>query len=160
MPDEHVLLERDGVTRERRRARAAALQMLYLCEVAGLDPDTATAAYAEIDQPGRPATPEGSELAARLTAGTVRSLAEIDPMIAEAAAHWRLERLAVVDRIVLRLAAYELLHVPETPPAVVMNEAVELARRFGGEDSSRFVNGVLDAIRKRIVAPEGTTDHG
>ena len=138
--------------RERRKARAAALQMLYLHEVAGLGPDEAIAAHAEIEQPNRPTAPETVELAARLVVGTVRSLAEVDPLIEAAADHWRLARLAVVDRLVLRLGTYELLHARETPPPVVINEAVELARTFGGEDSSRFVNGVLDAVRRRMAS--------
>ena len=71
-------------------------------------------------------------------------------MIAEAATNWRIERLAIIDRLVLRLAVYELLERPAVPPAVVINEALELARTFSGPDAVRFVNGVLDAIRKRL----------
>ena len=71
-------------------------------------------------------------------------------MIVEAAEHWRLERLNVLDRLILRLAIYELLHEPETPSKVVINEALELARTFSGDDAVRFVNGVLDAVRRRL----------
>ena len=71
-------------------------------------------------------------------------------MIAEAAEHWRLERLNVLDRLILRLAIYELLHEPDTPAKVVINEALELARTFSGDDAVRFVNGVLDAVRRKL----------
>lgn len=138
---------------ERRRAREAALQMLYQCEVAGVDAEEALAAHGEIDQPGRLQTPEAREFAARLVLGTERSVEEIDPLIAGCAQNWRPSRMAIVDRLVLRLAVYQLLHLPDVPPAVVIDEAVELARTFGGEESSRFVNGVLDAIRRKLDAP-------
>ena len=72
----------------------------------------------------------------------------IDPLLADARHNWRLERMAVIDRLVLRLAVYELLDEPETPPQVVINEAIELARTFSGDDAVRFVNGVLDAVRR------------
>ena len=81
-------------------------------------------------------------------------MAAIDALIAAHSQHWRLERLAVIDRLVLRLAVWELRHETETPPPVVINEAIELARRFGTDDSVRFVNGVLDAIRKGLKASQ------
>ncbi len=71
-------------------------------------------------------------------------------MIQAHSEHWRLERLAVIDRLILRIAVWELRHAPDTPPAVVMNEALELARTFSTDDAVRFVNGVLDAIRKSL----------
>ena len=75
--------------------------------------------------------------------------------LAEAATHWRLDRIATVDRTILRLGAYELAAEEATPAAVVIDEAVELAKRFGEADSPAFVNGVLDAIRKRVRGPQG-----
>lgn len=137
--------------RERRHAREAALQMLYQCEVAGVDAEEALAAHGEIEQPGRLQTAEAREFAARLVLGTERSVEEIDPIIAGAAEHWRPSRMAIIDRLILRLAVYQMLHVPDVPHAVVIDEAVELARRFSGEESGGFVNGILDAIRKKIV---------
>lgn len=125
--------------------------MLYQCEVGGVDADEALAAHAEIEQPGRLATAEAREFAARLVIGTTRSLDEIDPLIAAATEHWRPERLAIVDRLILRLACYQMLHVADVPAPVVIDEAVELARTFGGDESGRFVNGVLDAIRKKLA---------
>lgn len=145
---------RHELFRERRRAREAALQMLYQCEVGGVDAEQAVASHAEIEQPGRLATPEAGGFAARLAIGTSRSVEEIDPLIAAASEHWRPERMAVLDRLALRLAVYQLLHVPEVPPNVVIDEAVEMARRFGGDESGRFVNGVLDAIRRNLVDQE------
>jgi transcription antitermination protein NusB len=139
----------------RRRAREAAVQMLYACEVAGIGPEEAVAAHAEIvGQPVQLDTEEAREFAARLAIGTSRSIEEIDPIIAGAAENWRPSRMAVVDRAIIRLAVYQLLHVPDVPAVVAIDESVELARTYGGEESSRFVNGVLDAIRKRIVKSE------
>jgi N utilization substance protein B len=80
-------------------------------------------------------------------AGTVEA---IDPMIAEAAENWRIERMNILDRLILRLAIYEFLHQPETPAKVIINEALELARTFSTDDSVRFINGILDAVRKTL----------
>jgi N utilization substance protein B len=125
--------------------------MLYACELAGVGPEEAIAAHAEIlGQPAQLETPEAREFAARLVVGTARSLEEIDPIIAASAQNWRPERMAIVDRLILRLAVYQMLHVPDVPPIVVIDESVELARSYGGDESSRFVNGVLDAIRRKL----------
>jgi len=138
-----------------RQARESALQMLYGWEMTG---DALPEAIAGVrDLQLRPPVADRDDLAVALAQGTARTLDRIDPMIAEAATNWRLERLAVIDRLVLRLAVYELLERTEVPPAVVINEAIELARTFSGPDSVRFVNGVLDAIRKRIAQDRGPT---
>jgi N utilization substance protein B len=138
--------------RARRRAREAALQMLYQCEVGRVAPDEAIAAYGEIEQEARLESPQAESFAARLVSGTVEHAGEIDPVIAASAEHWRPERMAVIDRLILRMAVYQLRHVPDVPPNVVINEAIELARRFGGEESGRFVNGVLDAVKRKQEA--------
>jgi N utilization substance protein B len=83
---------------------------------------------------------------------TVR-VRELDELIASHAANWRMERMPAVDRNILRLGVYELLHCRETPPAVVINEALEIARRFSGGESVQFINGLLDSIRKEIETP-------
>jgi N utilization substance protein B len=88
----------------------------------------------------------------RLYDGVVSHLADIDQRLAEAAENWRLPRMATVDRNALRLGAYELLHTPETPPSVILDEAIELARRYGSADSPAFVNGVLDKLRLGATA--------
>jgi N utilization substance protein B len=84
--------------------------------------------------------------------GTLAHLEEIDRRLEEAAENWRLPRMAAVDRNILRLGAYEILFTPETPPEVAINEAIELARRYGTADSPAFVNGVLDRLRRSAAA--------
>ena len=89
--------------------------------------------------------------AERLATGVVDSVANLDALIAEAAEHWRIERMNVMDRLILRLAVYEFLHEGATPSRVILNEALELARVFSDEHSVKLVNGILDAIRRRLV---------
>jgi N utilization substance protein B len=94
--------------------------------------------------------PEGGGVPAylrELVTGAAAHQEELDSLIARYSEHWRLERMTVVDRNLLRLAALELLYQPKIPPKVVINEAVELAKRYGSEDSGAFVNGILDQIR-------------
>ncbi len=94
--------------------------------------------------------PEGPGVPAylrELVAGAAAHQDELDALIARYSEHWRLERMTVVDRNLLRLAAFELLYLPKIPPKVVINEAVELAKRYGSDDSGAFVNGILDQIR-------------
>ncbi len=88
--------------------------------------------------------------AASLASGVVTAVAAIDPIITDAAEHWRIERMNVLDRLILRLAVYEFLHERDTPGRVVIHEALELARTFSNDDSVRFVNGILDAIRRKL----------
>jgi N utilization substance protein B len=75
---------------------------------------------------------------------------QLDPMIAEAAEHWRIERMNVMDRLILRLALYEFQHEPATDAKVIINEALELARSFSGDEAVRFINGILDALRRTL----------
>lgn len=134
---------------QRSRAREAALQMLYQWEIGRGDLEETLTAYWDVA--GGAPSETVRELATTLARGTARHLDELDALIVDASAHWRLPRMAVVDRLILRLAAYELRHTPDTPPKVAINEALELARRFSTDDAVKFVNGVLDAIRKRLV---------
>ena len=129
-------------------AREAAVQMLYSWEMSGGDLPDAIDGVRELHL--RPPVAERDALAVSLAHGTASLLGRIDPLIADAMKNWRLERLAVLDRLVLRLATYELLERRDVPSAAVINEALELARAFSGPDAVRFVNGVLDAIRKRL----------
>ena len=99
---------------------------------------------------GHDASDEHREFAEQLVCGVSEGQAETDRLIGGAAEHWRLDRMAVVDRNVLRLAVCEMLNHPETPPAVVIDEAIEVAKRFGSEDSGGFINGILDSIRQQI----------
>lgn len=131
-----------------RQARESALQMLYSWEMGGVDLPEAIEGVRELRL--RPAAAARDALAIELARGTAVGLARIDPLITAAMKNWRLERLAVLDRLVMRLATYELLERSDVPAAAVINEALELARSFSGPEAVRFVNGVLDAIRKRI----------
>jgi N utilization substance protein B len=138
---------------ERRGARAAALQILYQWEIGGAELDDTLAAYWDVREVD-PAegTPDAldREYAATLARGTAGRLAEIDPLIEAQAEHWRLSRMAVVDRLILRMAAYELRYEPDAPAAVVINEALELARIFSSDDAVPFINGVLDGVAKKM----------
>lgn len=139
---------------ERRRAREAALQILYQRDVGRLDVERAIDTYFDFQWPdARPPSEAVREFAARLARDTVGRLQEIDALIADTTERWRPERMPVVDRLVLRVAVCELLRDPGTPPAVVINEALELTRKFSTEEAVKFVNGMLDGIRKKIERP-------
>jgi N utilization substance protein B len=135
----------------RHRARETAIQMLYQWEV-GRQPITDVVRTFWTEGPA--ATDAlGDDLrsfALSLASGVAGSVADIDPIIVQAAENWRIERMNVLDRLILRLAIYEFLHEPETPAKVIINEALELARTFSTDDSVRFINGVLDAVRRTL----------
>jgi N utilization substance protein B len=133
----------------RRRAREAALQMLYQCEIGR------TGAYETIATywPARDADdlPERQrEFANTVVRGTLDRQAEIDELLTRHAQNWRIERMTVIDRIVLRMGVFEMLAEMDTPSKVIINEAIELARSFSGDEAVGFVNGVLDAVRKEL----------
>ena len=136
----------------RHQSRRAALQVLYAADVAGARETVEPVAgvfervAAHFDLHGG-----AHAFAKELVLGVEAHRSGIDARIAAHARNWRLERMAAVDRNVLRLAAYELLHT-ETPHSVVIDEAVELAREFGSEPSPAFINGVLDAIARALDA--------
>ena len=132
----------------RRKAREFALQMLYQVETSGTPMNDVSAAFWE----DRDIPADVRAFADRLARGTASALTAIDTILAESLENWRLERLAIVDRNILRLAVYEFLHETETPPIVIIDEAIEVARRFGGEESWQFANGILDAVRKKLEA--------
>ena len=97
---------------------------------------------------------EVKSFAEGLVEGVMRERAALDRIIGGSADHWRIERMAVVDRNILRLAVYELAWLPDTPPVVVLDEAIEVGKKFGSEQSGSFINGILDAVRKRIERGE------
>ena len=134
----------------RHRARESALQMLYQWEVGRVSIDEAIRTFSEHPPEGTPLNGDLRAFATTLAKGTAESVAELDALIADAAQHWRIERMNVLDRLILRLAVYEFLHEPETPGKVIINEALELARSFSADDSVRFINGILDAIRRTL----------
>jgi N utilization substance protein B len=135
----------------RRRARAAALQALYECEVGGLTPQQALgvlhhAGPPEVDDPGE----DEHRFVIALVRGAMDNRDALDERIGDAAKNWRVERMAMLDRLVMRLALEELIAHRDSPPRVVMSEAIELARSYSGEDAAKFVNGVLDGAYRRL----------
>jgi N utilization substance protein B len=135
----------------RHRAREAALQILYQWEIGGGDPAHGAETFFAQQWPDTdPPADTLREFASALAEETVARLGTIDPLIAETAARWRPERMAILDRLIMRMAVCEMLRDRETPGAVVINEALELARTFSTEESVKFINGMLDAIRKKI----------
>jgi len=128
----------------RSECREWALQFLYQAEFVG------SRSREDLDRFWGHFHPEGPGAPAylrALVAGVAAHQEELDALIVRFSEHWRLERMTVVDRNLLRLAAYELLYQAKVPPKVVINEAVELAKRYGSEDSGAFINGILDQIR-------------
>jgi len=120
--------------------------MLFAMETAGTDPDTCIAMFwREFES-----DPEGRAYADDLVRGATHARERVDTLIRDASTNWRLERMTRVDRNLLRMAVYELLDKPEVPRAVILDEAVELAKSFGGEESGAFVNGVLDRIAEEL----------
>ena len=145
--------------RKRTKAREYALQMLYQVDVTHADPQQTIQEF----WTSRSASHDVKAFAIQLVQGTLEHLEEINRLIAMHANNWDINRMAVVDRNIIRMGAYELLYLEEVPPKVCLNEAVELAKRFGDEESSKFVNGILDTIHKthaRYPAnAEGPSDH-
>ena len=133
----------------RRRSRQRALQILFLWDARRQPVDEAINAF--YDTLFAEEHPERDLFVAHLVHGAVQHVDEVDERIRRHAEHWRMERMPVVDRNILRLAVYEMTH-EDTPPAVVIDEALDLARKFSGEESVQFVNGVLDAIRRESTA--------
>ena len=137
----------------RHRARERALQILYQWDMRHLPVDECIRLFNETlhSESENPMPIRDDSFVESLVRGMVEYQPEIDAMIKKHLQHWRLERMATVDRNILRLATYELLHTA-TPPAVVIDEALELARRFSNDEAVQFVNGVLDAAHKEIAA--------
>jgi N utilization substance protein B len=136
----------------RRRGREAALQILYQWDLGRADIEVTIETFFDLQWPDREPPPQALRaFAAALARDTVAGLGEIDELIAEAAENWRPERMAVLDRLVLRMAVCELLrHSADTPPPVVINEAIELARTFSTEEAVKFINGMLDGIKRKM----------
>jgi N utilization substance protein B len=130
---------------QRRRAREHALQMLFQIDLTGVGPqDVFRDFWSDHKAPS-----EIRGFAEELVLGVHGTRRELDRWIVGSAEHWRIERMAVVDRNVLRMAVHEIVHDPETPDAVIIDEAIEVAKKYGSEESGAFINGILDAIRKR-----------
>jgi len=133
----------------RTKARECAFQMLYQWDATAEPLEHLALGFWRV----RSTTPETQARAEALARGTIAHSERIDALLVAAARNWRLDRMAAVDRSILRLGSYELLAEPQTPAAVVIDEAIELAKRFGEADSAGFVNGVLDAIKRKLREP-------
>jgi transcription antitermination protein NusB len=137
----------------RRKARECALQMLFAADVAKTQAGVLTNNY--WNELGEPELDERTrEFANNLVVGAMRDLQTIDDRIRTRAEHWRIERMAIVDRNILRLAVYEFLF-SDTPHTVVINEALEIARRFSSYEATQFINGILDAIKHDLDKNQG-----
>jgi N utilization substance protein B len=137
----------------RRKARECALQMLFQWDITHDLIEQIAVTFWD-GQDGEEEAEETRTFAETLASGTVGHVERIDALIARHAENWRLDRMAVVDRNLLRLATYEFLFDAETPKTVVINEAIEIARRFSAQESPQFINGILDSIRKEVENPE------
>lgn len=130
----------------RTKARECAFQILYQWDLTREPIAKVCEAFWRL----RTTTDETKEMAERLARGAHELVEPIDAAIGGAATHWRLDRIAAVDKNIMRIAAYELMREPGTPHAVILDEAVEMAKRFSEADSPPFVNGVLDAIFRKV----------
>ena len=143
----------------RHRARAAALQALYECEIGGLTPQQALgvlhhAGPPDVHDPGE----DEHAFVVALVRGAMDNRDGLDERIGDAAKNWRVERMAVLDRLVMRLALQELMAHRDSPPRVVISEAIELARAYSGEEAAKFVNGVLDGAYRRLKEEGAVVD--
>lgn len=132
----------------RHRAREVAVQILYSWEIGRVDAAHAVAAYWASHE-GDPPPTRIRTFVSELVETTIARLDEIDRLITESAEHWRLSRMAVLDRLILRLAVGEMLAADERQPGIIIDEALELARTFSTDDAVKFINGVLDGVRRR-----------
>lgn len=138
----------------RRRARESALQILFQLEFNEAEPEDVVRGY----WAHRRAAEDVKDYAAWLVRGVRAEREEVDRAIQEASEHWRIPRMAVVDRNILRIAVFEMLRARTLVPAIVINEAIEIAKRYGGDEAAVFINGILDAVRRRLGT--GTTPGG
>jgi transcription antitermination protein NusB len=131
---------------ERRRAREYALQLLFQLDLSPSGLEAAIEAFWS----DKKVSDAVRDFAEEIVRGTMQRREALDEVLASMALHWRITRMAVVDRNVLRMALYEFLFQPDTPRVVVIDEAIEIAKKFGNDESGPFINGVLDAIRIRL----------
>ncbi len=127
----------------RRKAREYALQMLYQYDISHEFKYLIEGYWG-----GKEAPEDVKEFSSNLVEGVIKNLSMIDSKISQSASNWSIDRMAVVDRNILRMAIYELLFVKDIPVKVTINEAIEIAKRYGGDDSGSFINGILDRILK------------
>ena len=133
--------------RRRRKSREFALQALYQLNITKQDVSALLAQFQEHFLPGG----EADEFLKRLVLGVLKHREELDRLIERYSENWRLDRIDVIDRNILRMALFELLYCEDIPPKVTINEAIDLGKRYGSEDSGSFINGILDRIQNEVV---------
>ena len=136
--------------RKRTKARECALKILYAIDISKNPPDKCIETFWTHNEE----TPETREFANSLVRGVITHIERIDKIISDSATNWQLKRMAVVDRNILRFATFELLLSKDIPPKVSINEAIDIAKKYGEEDSGKFVNGILDKINKTEAKEE------
>jgi transcription antitermination protein NusB len=139
---------------QRRKSREIALQMLYQMEMTGQPPHLVIELYYEVASSDLEKNPDLAEavrpFAEHLLNGVFAHRDELDKMIVSASENWRIERMSIIDRNVLRIALFEMLYCHEIPPKVSINEAIDLGKTFGSPDSGAFINGILDHLLPEI----------
>jgi N utilization substance protein B len=133
--------------RRRRKSREFALQVLYQLNITKQEAITALTRFQEHFSPNK----EADEFLKRLVLGVLEHCQEFDRLIEQYSENWHLDRINMVDRNILRMALFELLYCEEIPPKVTINEAIDLGKRYGSEDSGSFINGILDRIQNEVV---------
>ena len=131
----------------RSKSREFALQALYQLNITKQDVNAVLAQFQEHFLPGG----EADEFLRRLVLGVLEHREELDRLIEQYSENWRLDRIDVIDRNILRMALFELLYCQDIPPKVTINEAIDLGKRYGSEDSGSFINGILDRIQNEVV---------
>jgi N utilization substance protein B len=132
---------------KRRKSRELALQVLYQLDVTKQDPSKVLDQFQQHFSPNE----EKDEFLEGLVLGVLNHSQEIDRLIEQFSENWRLERMSIIDRNILRMATFELIFCEDIPPKVTLNEAIDLGKEYGSEDSGSFINGILDRIDKEVV---------
>lgn len=130
----------------RRKGREYALQILFQLDITGNEQKTVISLFWK----SREALETVRSFAEKIVFGVLKYKAKLDSLISSSAEHWRLDRMAVVDRNVLRVALYEFLWELDTPLVVIIDEAIEIAKKYGSEESGSFINGILDSVKKKL----------
>ncbi len=138
---------------QRRKAREHTLRILFQMEFEDSDPQEALSQYWQ----SRKIASEIKEYSTWLATGIATHQKKVDRLIQSVSEHWRISRMALIDRNILRMAVFELLYEDDIAPAIVINEAIEIARKYSGDEAATFVNGILDAVRKKLEKKKKTS---
>jgi transcription antitermination protein NusB len=134
----------------RRKAREYALQGLYMYEIT----KKPAAEICDLSWVDAPINDDIRDFAVSLITGTIEHMDQVDLLIQTHTKNWKFERLSIIDKTILRQCIFEMIHLPEIPPAVTINEGIELGKQYGGENSGQFINGILDAVKKTEINEE------